>query len=52
MKKQNRREFLKTSALGTSMLLMSGCLESAQQRHVRNRPSWARLLPQMLKPYG
>ncbi|GAI55201.1 unnamed protein product, partial [marine sediment metagenome] len=35
MKKLNRREFLKTSALGTSMLLMGGCLESAQQSSVR-----------------
>ena len=32
MKKQNRREFLKTGALSTSMLLMGGCLESAQRR--------------------
>ncbi len=31
MKKQNRREFLKTTAIGTSMLLAGGCLESAQR---------------------
>jgi arylsulfatase A-like enzyme len=31
MKKQNRREFLKTSTLGTSILLMGGCLESTQR---------------------
>lgn len=31
MKKQTRREFLKTTALGASIFLMSGCLESAQQ---------------------
>ena len=28
MKKQNRRQFLKTTALGTSALLTTGCLES------------------------
>jgi len=31
MKKQNRREFLKTTALSTSILLTSGCLESAKR---------------------
>ena len=31
MKKQSRREFLKTAAIGTSMLLASGCLESTQR---------------------
>jgi len=34
MKKQNRREFLKASALGTSILLMSGCLENAEIQDV------------------
>jgi arylsulfatase A-like enzyme len=32
MKKLNRREFLKSSAAGTSMLLMGGCLESTRRR--------------------
>jgi len=31
LKKQNRREFLKSAALGTSTLLMGGCLESAKR---------------------
>jgi arylsulfatase A-like enzyme len=31
MKMQNRREFLKTSTLGASMLFVSGCLERAQR---------------------
>jgi arylsulfatase A-like enzyme len=31
MKMQNRREFLKTSTLGASMLFASGCLERAQR---------------------
>jgi len=34
MKKQNRREFLKSSAIGASMLFTAGCLESAQQRPI------------------
>jgi len=35
MKIQNRREFLKSSALGASMLFMGGCLKSTQLRHFR-----------------
>ncbi len=35
---QNRREFLKASALGTSMMLASGCLESVQ-RAPRKKPN-------------
>ncbi len=31
MKKLNRREFLKSSAIGTSMLLAGGCLESVRR---------------------
>jgi arylsulfatase A-like enzyme len=31
MKKLNRREFLKSSAAGTSMLFMGGCMESAKR---------------------
>ncbi|MCP4450936.1 MAG: sulfatase-like hydrolase/transferase, partial [Planctomycetes bacterium] len=31
MQTYNRREFLKTSALGTSMLLAGGCLKAAQR---------------------
>ena len=38
MKKQNRREFLKTTAIGASMLLAGGCLESAR-RGFRKRPN-------------
>ena len=35
MKKQNRREFLKSSAAGASILFMGGCLKSTQLRHFR-----------------
>ncbi|MCP4608429.1 MAG: sulfatase-like hydrolase/transferase [Planctomycetes bacterium] len=38
MKKQNRREFLKTSSLGASMLLAIGSLEGAQ-RPSRQKPN-------------
>ena len=38
MKKQNRREFLKTTAIGASMLLAGGCLKSAR-RGSRKRPN-------------
>ena len=31
MKKQDRREFLKNAALGTTMLLVPGCLQSIQR---------------------
>jgi arylsulfatase A-like enzyme len=35
MKKQNRREFLKSSAISASVLLAGGCLESAQRDSVK-----------------
>jgi choline-sulfatase len=38
MKIQNRRQFLKTSVLGTSMLLMSGCLEIVR-RSPKKKPN-------------
>lgn len=38
MKKQNRREFLKSSAVGASILFMGGCLESAR-RNSGKRPN-------------
>lgn len=38
MKKQSRREFLKSSAIGTSMLLMGGCLQSTQ-REASKKPN-------------
>ena len=38
MKKQNRREFLKTTAIGTSVLLTMGCLEGQNKRSIK-RPN-------------
>jgi arylsulfatase A-like enzyme len=38
MKKLNRREFLKTTAIGTSMLLAGGCMENARRDSVK-RPN-------------
>ena len=35
MKKQNRREFLKSSAIGASVLLAGGCLKSAQRDSIK-----------------
>ena len=48
MKNLNRREFLKTTAMGTSMLLAGGCLESVR-READKKPDILLIMPDQMR---